>query len=554
MSAGYASMVQVAAALSWDDPAIQSQTSAALASITFAAPTGGVGSYSYAVIGFNTPVGSSAVRSGSGLGPHTFTTDVEGAYSVELEVTDSLGIKTRATGVVNLDLADSPLVWSNPDPTTQNAAALASHTFDAPTGGTGGYSYSASLVKKPTGSSATLSGSGLGAYSFTTDVPGVYEVRNTVTDSRGITQSSTWVVNLKPPQIAWTMPASQLKTSAGAEGITFNAASGGTGTLTYSDAAFAEKPGGSAATLSGSGVGPYSFTTDNAGNYIVKLKVTDEQGVTEWMFAVLTLDLTGAATWTTLVDIELTGADTQAGLGTNGSYTLVNATDTPAGQSVTLDVRNQDATNPPTVATLTNGTGLVVTLTPTSTAAQQKNFAFRVDNIPGVTFPDLDRNELCADVWIDAPSLGSNTDSIVTETAQANPPEGSPITYGVQLYRTTGTDYRLRTFRRITTTATVSSGTTVKASALSSWNGQWHGRGRSFISLGEEQIATLKDPNTLAYSGNPGTGSVSAADTAPSDWTTPIYIVVSFIAHTTAAVVSGTIKRIVIRYKPPAIS
>ena len=554
MSAAYHSAVQVAAALAWDDPAIQSQLAAALASITFDAPTGGVGSYSYAVVGFNAPVGSAASRSGTGLGPHTFTTDVEGAYSVELEVTDSLGIKTRATGVVNLDLSDTPLVWSNPDPTIQAAAALASHTFDAPTGGTGALSYSASLVKKPTGSSTTLAGSGLGAYTLTTDVPGAYEVRNTVTDDRGITQSSTWVIVLKPPQISWTMPTSQLKTTAGAESITFNAASGGTGTITYSDVAFAEKPAGSAASLSGSGVGPYTFTTDNAGSYIVKLKATDEQGVTEWMFAVLVLDLTGAGTWTILVDIDLVGADTQAGLGTNGSYTLVNATNTPAGQNVTLDVRNQDATNPPTVATLTNGVGLVVTLTPVSTAAQQKNFAFRVDNIPGVTFTDLDKNELVVDVFIDAPSLGSNTDSIITEIGMANPPETSAITYGVQLHRTSGTDYRLKQLRRVTTTATISTGQLVKASALSNWNAQWHGRGRSFIGLGEEQIASLKDPNTLAFNGNPGTASVSASDSAPTDWTPPIYIIIDFNAHTNAQVVSGTVTRIVLRHKLPVIS
>ncbi len=364
--------------LAWDDPAIQSQTSAALASVTFGAPTGGIGGKTYAVVGFNKPVGSAATQSGSGLGPYTWTTDVEGAYSLELEATDAQGITTRATGIVNLDLADSPLVWSNPDPTVQSAAALASHTFDAPTGGAGGNSYSATLVKKPTGSSASLSGSGLGAYTFTSDVPGVYEVRNVVTDSRGITQASTWVVSLKPPQIAWTMPASQTKTSIGAESITFNAASGGTGTLTYSDAAFAEKPVGSAASLSGSGVGPYSFTTDNAGNYIVKVKVTDEQGVTEWMFGTLTLDLTGAATWEIVGTYDLTDCE-NIDVSATGTYNVKKAD----GVTALITVTKGHTTGTAAVlnADFVTGTGLVADQHSTLAGAQNAYLSFNLQEL-----------------------------------------------------------------------------------------------------------------------------------------------------------------------------
>jgi hypothetical protein len=257
--------------------------------------------------------------------------------------------------------------------------------------------------------------------------------------------------------------------------------------------------------------------------------------------------------WVTLVDIELTGANTQSGLGANGTYTLVNATDTPAGQNVSLSVQNQDVTNPPTVATLTNGVGLDVTITPTSTTQQQKNFAFRIDNIPGVSIPDLDLDQLVVDVFITPTNLASNTDSIICELAQTNPPDGSTIAVGVQLYRTSSTDYRRRLIRRATTIATVSTGTTVKTSLPTLWCAQFYGMGKWWNGGGEEGN-TLKNPRAVAKQASHGCASEGISDSEATLWGSTLYVTVSFIAHTNAAVVSGIIKRIVIRQKQPTIS
>lgn len=103
-------------------PAASTIDSPGAASVTFTGATG-YGALSYSP-GFSKPIGSAATLSGSGLGPYTFTTDLEGAYTVTLTLTDALGRTAQATGIVSLVSAGS--IWTqffSEDFTTYDAAS-----------------------------------------------------------------------------------------------------------------------------------------------------------------------------------------------------------------------------------------------------------------------------------------------------------------------------------------------------------------------------------------------------------------------------------------------
>lgn len=177
---------------------------------------------------------------------------------------------------VNLTLALSPSVTSQASPGAQVLTAT-------PTGGTGSIVSYAWTATYADGSSAAALLSGSGATrTITTTAPGqVVQVSVVATDSGSPTaQTAAAVATVAVARAAaatLTAPTAQTMDAPGAATVAFPASTG-YGTLSYS-AAF-DKPSGSAATLSGSGLGPYSFTTDVEGPYTVTLTVTDTDPVT----------------------------------------------------------------------------------------------------------------------------------------------------------------------------------------------------------------------------------------------------------------------------------
>jgi len=133
---------------------------------TFNTPSGGSGSYSYSAIVSHIE-GSGATLSGSGLGPYSVSNlEDEDVVVVILTITDSVtgqtvddfhGVAIGDTNVVDLIAGTSLSGQSLAAGTTSSN----SFTFNAPTGDT----YVTSVaVSHLVGSGATVSGSGLGAY------------------------------------------------------------------------------------------------------------------------------------------------------------------------------------------------------------------------------------------------------------------------------------------------------------------------------------------------------------------------------------------------------
>jgi hypothetical protein len=123
-------------------------------------------------------------------------------------------------------------------------------------------------LAKPAGSSATLSGSGYGAYTFTTDTPGTYSVTQSVTDDIGQSAQATGTLAYAPTGPTWTQLESYDWTTVDSQTTT----SAGTIALLVSGAAYKTLntyTSGSVSSpvwhaVNGSGI-KMSYTTGNTG-------------------------------------------------------------------------------------------------------------------------------------------------------------------------------------------------------------------------------------------------------------------------------------------------
>lgn len=289
-------------------------------------PTGGTGSFTYSVSALTRPATSSASITGGTTATPSVSLDKQGRYAFTSTVTDSTGLAVTVNCIVSL--VWTPLV-PGATPAVQslsaNTTTSGTITFITPTGGSGSYTNALTLTK-PSGSVAALSAS----TGLVTTITGMangeaYAVTCTSTDadagSAATCNSGPALVRVATPTIAFSNPVPQSSATAGLATVNFVPATGGTGTLTYGTATLSV-PVGSLATLSGSGTGPFTFTTDTPGAYGVTQSVTDTLGVSAQATGIVSYAPAGA-TWTTMETYD---------------WTLVDSTSTSAAGSIALTV------------------------------------------------------------------------------------------------------------------------------------------------------------------------------------------------------------------------
>ena len=159
------------------------------ANVTVAGFSGGSGNLTYAAV-LSKPAGSSASFTGTNLGPFALSGLENGkAYVMLVTATDTTSNQTcvsdAVVSVAGNTAANSPLV-AGAAPARQDkvtGTTSTAITFAAFSGGSGSVAYSSAL-SKPASSSASLSGTGLGAYTINGMVDGEgYSVKLTATDS-----------------------------------------------------------------------------------------------------------------------------------------------------------------------------------------------------------------------------------------------------------------------------------------------------------------------------------------------------------------------------------
>jgi len=160
------------------DPAAQSLAtgSTSSAGVTFSAPTGGSGSYTYSAA-LVQHVGTGATLSGSGVGPYTVSSLKDGdLVSVVLTSTDAGSVAQAVTNQAQIEVqtASGYPVFVAPTVTQgviqREPSGTTSATVDvgAASGGAGApYTYSAVALDKAAGSTAAVSGTVPGALSVT---------------------------------------------------------------------------------------------------------------------------------------------------------------------------------------------------------------------------------------------------------------------------------------------------------------------------------------------------------------------------------------------------
>ncbi len=129
------------------------------------------------------PVGSTAALAGETTATPSLTPDLVGDYQVEVTVTDSLGATATATATI---AATNPAPVANPVPAlaVYRGAAV---TLDANASDADGeaMSYLWTLVTRPSGSAAALTGQATATPTFTPDAAGIYILSLVVSDAGG---------------------------------------------------------------------------------------------------------------------------------------------------------------------------------------------------------------------------------------------------------------------------------------------------------------------------------------------------------------------------------
>lgn len=379
----------VAAAAPADQNLAATATSSAPASFT--AATGGSGAYSYSA-SLVQVVGSGATLSGSGLGPYTVNgLEFSDVVEVVLTTTDTGPITQSVTSsfiVSVVQLTSAVVVAANPANSSLPVGSTSSgpFTFTAPSGGSGSFTYSASLIED-VGSGSTLSGSGLGPYSLSGLADGlIATIVLTATDAGGVAQqvqnfTTTAVVasyNVLNPAIA---PASATLAAGTTSrtGINFTAATGGSGGYSY--AAVLSFVRGTGASLSGSGLGPYSITNlEDDDIAVLTLTTTDTgpvaQSVTSRTYTIVEKAplVVGADVGNEALPIGSTTSSSftfNAPTGGSGSYSYAVALSQLIGTGASL---SGTGLGPYQVTGLNDGDVAKVTLTSTDTVTNQQVF------------------------------------------------------------------------------------------------------------------------------------------------------------------------------------
>jgi hypothetical protein len=222
------------------------------------------------------PTGSQATLSDPASVNPSFTADKAGDYSIELVVTDSLGLASDPAVVVVSTVNSAPVANAGPDQLLDTLGATVqldgSQSYDVDGDP---ITYSWSITTKPAGSTATLSDFAAANPTFVADLFGKYVVQLQVSDGMAVSAPDEVQVNfanVKPVADAGVNQTVVLGDTVYLDGSASSDAN--MDVLTYSWA-IVSAPAGSLAQLSNATTVTPSFVPDVEGMYVLSLVVND---------------------------------------------------------------------------------------------------------------------------------------------------------------------------------------------------------------------------------------------------------------------------------------
>ncbi len=234
---------------------------------------GDVLTYSWALT--SVPDGSTAMLSDPSAITPTFEADVAGMYIAQLVVSDSTRMSVADTVSLSTGRV-APIASGGLDQTVRRGEVVLLNGSASSAADGGALTYRWSLISRPGGSVATLTGATTIGPSFTPDLPGDYIVQLVVNDGAQnsapesvvvTTTNSVPVADAGPTQV--DVPVGSTVALDGS--VSFDADGQA---LTYRWALIA-RPDGSMAAIGNSGVATPEFTADVAGAYVAQLVVGD---------------------------------------------------------------------------------------------------------------------------------------------------------------------------------------------------------------------------------------------------------------------------------------
>jgi len=206
----------------------------------------------------------------------SFTPDIAGTYTIQLAVTDNLGVAGEPDTVLLSTSNASPIAEAGPD----QAIAVIDTTVELDGGSTydpdgDDITFQWSILSKPSGSAATLSSSASSMPTFKADAYGDYEIQLIVRDNWSASNPDSVKIsfnNVAPVAIAGGNQAVLVGATVTLDGSgSYDANSN---PLAYQWYLIA-RPEGSVASLSEEYSTQTGFLADKAGNYVIRLVVND---------------------------------------------------------------------------------------------------------------------------------------------------------------------------------------------------------------------------------------------------------------------------------------
>ena len=223
------------------------------------------------------PAGSTATLSNPAIVNPTFTPNALGNYVIQLVVTNAVGVSS-APATITVSTFDSPPVADAGSDQLITVIGTVVNLNGSQSYSPGGLpiNYQWSILSKPVGSNATLTGPTTATPSFVADLHGTYNIQLIVTDSLG-TASSPATVTVTSNNVAPVANAGLSQSTAVGQTVTLN----GSGSndpdgdpLTYKWS-LTSVPSGSQAVISNPTAQIASFVPDLPGTFVAQLIVND---------------------------------------------------------------------------------------------------------------------------------------------------------------------------------------------------------------------------------------------------------------------------------------
>jgi hypothetical protein len=221
-----------------------------------------------------TPSGSSAAISNTtGVNP-TFTADKPGIYVAQLIVNDGKVDSSPATVAITTNAVQRPAAHAGMNQTVNHGVLVTLNgTYTDPQQLPCSLLWS--LITRPTGSSAALSGATTGSPTFVADLPGTYVAQLLANNGAMASEPATvTITTTNTPPVANAGPNQNVFTAAvvGLDGG--SSADADHDTITYSWS-FASRPAGSTTAMQAPTSRTPNFFADVAGTYVAQLIVND---------------------------------------------------------------------------------------------------------------------------------------------------------------------------------------------------------------------------------------------------------------------------------------